>query len=77
MITLNKSFTLTPVGVTGLETLIVLAVVVLVGWVLWWQVQDPAHRLAGEEVVPQVRYRVAEQGWSRVAEPAIDYEVRS
>jgi hypothetical protein len=38
-------------------------------------VQDPAHRLPREEVVPQVRYRVAQQGWNRVAEPAVEYEV--
>jgi superfamily II DNA or RNA helicase len=38
-------------------------------------VQDPAHRLAGEEVVPQVRYRVAEQGWHRVAELVSVYEI--
>jgi hypothetical protein len=40
-------------------------------------VQDPAHRLPGEEVVPQVRYRVTEQGWHRVAEAAIEYAVHS
>ena len=34
---------------------------------------NPAHRLPGEEVVPQVRYRVAEQGWSRVAESGAEY----
>ena len=38
-------------------------------------VQDPAHRLPREEVIPQVRYRVAQQGWNRVAEPAVEYEV--
>jgi hypothetical protein len=38
-------------------------------------VQDPAHRLPREEVVPRVRYRVAQQGWHRVAEPAVSYEV--
>jgi hypothetical protein len=32
------------------------------------EVRDPAHRLPGEEVVPQVRYRVTQQGWHRVAE---------
>jgi hypothetical protein len=36
-------------------------------------VQDPAHRLAREEVVPQVRYRVAQEGWGRVAETAAEY----
>ncbi len=39
-------------------------------------VQDPAHRLAREEVIPQVRYRVAQQGWRRVAEAAVEYRVR-
>ena len=39
-------------------------------------VQDPARRLPREEVIPQVRYRVAQQGWHRVAEPAIGYEVQ-
>jgi len=38
-------------------------------------VQDPAHRLPREEVIPQVRYRVAQQGWHRVAEPAVKYEI--
>jgi superfamily II DNA or RNA helicase len=38
-------------------------------------VQDPAHRLPREEVVPRVRYRVAQQGWHRVAEPAVEYKV--
>ena len=38
-------------------------------------VQDPAHRLPREEVIPQVRYRVAQQGWGRVAEPAVKYEI--
>jgi len=37
-------------------------------------VQDPAHRLPREEVVPRVRYRVAQQGWHRVAESAISYK---
>jgi superfamily II DNA or RNA helicase len=37
-------------------------------------VQDPAHRLGREEVVPQVRYRVAQEGWHRVAETAISYQ---
>ena len=37
-------------------------------------VQDPAHRLSREEVVPQVRYRVAQEGWGRVAESAGGYE---
>jgi hypothetical protein len=35
-------------------------------------VQDPACRLPGEEVVPQVRYRVTQQGWHRVAEAAVE-----
>jgi superfamily II DNA or RNA helicase len=38
-------------------------------------VQDPAHRLAREEVMPQVRYRVAQQGWRRVAEQGPEYQV--
>ncbi len=38
-------------------------------------VQDPAHRLAGEEIIPQVRYRVAQQGWHRVAEQVSIYKV--
>jgi superfamily II DNA or RNA helicase len=38
-------------------------------------VQDPAHRLPREEVVPRVRYRVAQQGWHRVAESAVEYKV--
>jgi len=38
-------------------------------------VQDPARRLPREEVVPQVRYRVAQQGWRRVAESAVEYDV--
>ena len=37
-------------------------------------VQDPARRLPREEVVPQVRYRVAQQGWHRVAESAVEYD---
>jgi superfamily II DNA or RNA helicase len=36
-------------------------------------VQDPTRRLPGEEVVPQVRYRVTKQGWHRVAEAAAEY----
>ncbi len=40
-----------------------------------YMVQDPAHRLSREEVIPQVRYRVAQQGWHRVAEPVVEYEV--
>jgi hypothetical protein len=36
-------------------------------------VQDPAHRLPREEVVPQVRYRVGQQGWKQVAESAAGY----
>jgi len=31
--------------------------------------------LPREEVIPQVRYRVAQQGWGRVAEPIIGYDV--
>ena len=38
-------------------------------------VQDPARRLPREEVVPQVRYRVAQQGWGRVAESAVKYDI--
>jgi hypothetical protein len=38
-------------------------------------VQDPAHRLPREEVIPQVRYRVAQEGWNRVAESAISYKI--
>ena len=41
------------------------------------RVQDPAHRLSREEVVPQVRYRVAHEGWGRVAEAAVRYEASS
>lgn len=37
--------------------------------------QDTAHRLPREEVIPQVRYRVAQQGWHRVAESAVEYEI--
>ncbi len=36
-------------------------------------VQDPAHRLQREDVVPQVRYRVTTEGWGRVAESAEEY----
>ena len=36
-------------------------------------VQDPARRLPREEVVPQVRYRVAQQGWYRVAESGSEW----
>jgi hypothetical protein len=32
-------------------------------------------RLPREDVVPRVRYRVAQQGWHRVAEPAIEYKM--
>ncbi len=38
-------------------------------------VQDPAHRLPREEIGPKIRYRVAQQGWHRVAESAARYEV--
>jgi hypothetical protein len=38
-------------------------------------VQDPARRLRREEVVPHVRYRVTQEGWHRVAEPAVAYQV--
>jgi superfamily II DNA or RNA helicase len=38
-------------------------------------VQDPAHRLSEQEVVPQVRYRVAQEGWHRVAELPAEYKV--
>jgi hypothetical protein len=37
--------------------------------------QTPAHRLGREKVVPQVRYRVAQEGWGRVAEIAAKYNV--
>ena len=37
-------------------------------------VQDPAHRLQREDVVPQVRYRVTTEGWERVAERGRIYE---
>jgi hypothetical protein len=40
-------------------------------------IQDPAWRLPGEEVVPQVRYRVTQQGWNRVAEQASTYNTIS
>jgi len=36
-------------------------------------VRDPAHRLPGEEVVPQVRYRVTREGWHQVAEGGAEY----
>lgn len=39
-------------------------------------VQDPAHRLPREEVVPQVRYRIAQQGWNQVAEQPIEYKAK-
>ncbi|MBU1750065.1 MAG: DUF3883 domain-containing protein, partial [Chloroflexi bacterium] len=38
------------------------------------RIQDPARRLPREEVIAQVRYRVAQQGWGRVAESAAGYE---
>jgi superfamily II DNA or RNA helicase len=38
-------------------------------------VQDPARRLRREEVVPRVRYRVTQEGWYRVAESAVTYQV--
>jgi superfamily II DNA or RNA helicase len=38
-------------------------------------VQDPAHRLAREEVIPQVRYRVVQQGWARVADSILEYDI--
>jgi superfamily II DNA or RNA helicase len=37
-------------------------------------VRDPAHRLSREEVAPQVRYRVAQEGWGRVAESTNRYD---
>jgi superfamily II DNA or RNA helicase len=40
-------------------------------------VQDPTRRLPGEEVVPQVRYRITHQGWNRVAEQATMYSTIS
>ena len=36
---------------------------------------DPAHHLHREEVAPNVRCRVGQQGWRRMAESAADYEV--
>ncbi|MCL4302335.1 MAG: DEAD/DEAH box helicase [Anaerolineae bacterium] len=39
------------------------------------RVQDPAHRLSEQEVIPQVRYRVAQEGWHRVAELPAEYKV--
>ena len=41
MITLNESFTSTPAAVAMTETLIVLACLTLLGWVLCWQAHDP------------------------------------
>jgi hypothetical protein len=38
-------------------------------------VRDPANRLPREEVVPQVRYRVAQQGRHQVAERVTVYKV--
>jgi hypothetical protein len=38
-------------------------------------VQDPAHRLAQEEVVPRVRYQVSQQGWHRAAESRMEYNI--
>ncbi len=38
-------------------------------------VQDPAHRLQREDVVPQVRYRVTTEGWGRVAESVGEYKI--
>jgi hypothetical protein len=37
--------------------------------------QNPAQRLPREEVVPRVRYRVRQEGWRQVAEPAVEYDV--
>jgi hypothetical protein len=42
-----------------------------------YRVQDPAHRLPREEVVPQVRYRVGREGWNQVAESAVDYIIKA
>lgn len=42
-----------------------------------YPVQNPAHRLGEEEVVPQVRYRVAQEGWHRVAEVPVHYQPSS
>jgi hypothetical protein len=39
------------------------------------RVQNPARRLSREDVVPQVRYRVAQEGWHRVAESTAEYDV--
>jgi hypothetical protein len=38
-------------------------------------VQDPARKLPLEEVIPQVRYRVAQKGWKQVAESTVGYKV--
>jgi hypothetical protein len=38
-------------------------------------VQDPAHRPGREEVMPQMHYRVAQEGWGRVAETATSYNI--
>jgi hypothetical protein len=38
------------------------------------EVRSPAHRLPGEDVVPQVRYRVTQPGWHRVAERRVSYD---
>jgi hypothetical protein len=38
-------------------------------------VQDPAHRLQREDVVPQVRYCVTTAGWGRVAESVFSSRV--
>lgn len=40
-------------------------------------VRDPARRLSGKGVVPQVRYRVTQEGWHRVAEQADCYNSAS
>jgi hypothetical protein len=38
-------------------------------------VQDPVHRLGREEAVSQVQYRIAREGWGRVAEATTEYRV--
>ncbi len=38
-------------------------------------VQDPTHRLSEQEVIPHVRYRVAQEGWHRVAESPSEYKI--
>jgi hypothetical protein len=37
-------------------------------------IQNPAHRLPRQEVIPRVRYRVTREGWDQVAEAVEAYE---